>query len=93
MAVLYYKKTLSIVLLELVNANYRFRCIQVGDFQRTSDSGVYAGSDLGRGKENKTLHVPPSTSLPVAAHLRDVPYVVVSDTAFPLKLYLMRSYP
>nr|XP_055049571.1 uncharacterized protein LOC129435091 [Misgurnus anguillicaudatus] len=88
-----YKKTFSIVLLALVDADYRFRCIQVGDFGRTSDGGVYAGSDLGREMENKTLHVPPSTCLPGAAHLGDVPHVMVGDAAFPLKTYLMRPYP
>ncbi len=70
-----------------------FRCIQVGDFGKTSDSGVYASSDLGRGMENNMLHVPPSTSLPGTAHLGDVPYVMVGDAAFPLKPYLMRPYP
>ncbi|KAJ8278388.1 hypothetical protein GJAV_G00087080 [Gymnothorax javanicus] len=88
-----YKKTFSIVLLALVAAEYRFRCIQVGDFERTSDGGVYAGSDLGRGMENKRLHVPPSTPLPGAAHLEDAPYVMVGDAAFPLKPYLMRPCP
>ena len=65
----------------------------MGDFGRASDSGVYAGSDLGRGMENKTLHVPPSTSLPGATHLGDVPYAMVADAAFPLTPYLMRPYP
>ncbi|XP_059915812.1 uncharacterized protein LOC132463568 [Gadus macrocephalus] len=88
-----YKKTFSIVLLALVDSNYRFRVIQVGDFGRSSDGGVYAGSALGRGMETKTLHVPPSTSLPGAAHLGDVPHVMVGDAAFPLKPYLMRPYP
>ncbi|XDV15962.1 hypothetical protein PO909_015873, partial [Leuciscus waleckii] len=71
-----YKKTFSIVLLALVDADYRFRCIQVGDFGRTSDGGVYAG-----------------TALPGAAHLGNVPHVMVGDAAFPLKPYLMRPYP
>ncbi|XP_058618261.1 uncharacterized protein LOC131531494 isoform X1 [Onychostoma macrolepis] len=88
-----YKNTFSIVLLALVDADYRFRVIQVGDFGRSSDGGVYARSDLGRGMENNTLHVPPSTSLPGAAHLGDVPFVMVGDTAFPLKPFLMRPYP
>lgn len=57
-----YKKTFSIVLLALVDADYRFWIIQVGDLGRTSDGGVYARSDLGRGMETSTLHVPPSTS-------------------------------
>uniref|UniRef100_A0A8C9XPS4 DDE Tnp4 domain-containing protein n=1 Tax=Sander lucioperca TaxID=283035 RepID=A0A8C9XPS4_SANLU len=68
-----YKKTFSIVLLALVDAAYQFRCIHVGDFGRTSDGG------------NNTLDVPTSTSLPGAAHLGDVPHVMVGDAAFPLK--------
>ncbi|KAJ4939354.1 hypothetical protein JOQ06_028803 [Pogonophryne albipinna] len=70
-----------------------FRVIQVGDFGRTSDGGVYAGSDLGKGLEARTLHVPTSTSLPGAAHLGEMPFVMVGDAAFPLKPYLRRPYP
>lgn len=65
----------------------------MGDCGRTSDGGVYVRSDLGRRMESKTLHEPPSTSLPGAAHLGDVPFVMVGDAAFPLKPYLMRPYP
>ncbi|XP_034554378.1 protein ALP1-like [Notolabrus celidotus] len=89
----YKKKTFSIVLLALVDANYSFRVIQVGDFGRTSNGGVYAGSDLGKGTETGTLDVPPSAPLPGAAHLGDLPLVMVGDAAFPLKPYLMRPYP
>lgn len=88
-----YKKTFSVVLLALVDVDYRFRYIQVGDYGRTSDGGVYAASDLGRGMANQTLDVPPSASLPGAAELEDVPHVIVADAAFPLKTYLMRPYP
>uniref|UniRef100_A0A3Q3EDM0 DDE Tnp4 domain-containing protein n=1 Tax=Labrus bergylta TaxID=56723 RepID=A0A3Q3EDM0_9LABR len=77
------KRPFSIVLLALVDAEYRFIYIQVGDFGRTSDSGVYVGSDMGRGLENQTLHVPQNTSLPGAAHIGDVPY----------NPDLMRPYP
>ena len=63
----------------LCYADYGFRCIQVGYFERTSNGRVYAGSDLGRRMENKTLHVPPSTSLPGAAHLGYVPHSMVAN--------------
>ncbi len=33
------------------------------------------------------------TSLPGAAHIGEVPHVMVGDAAFPLKPYLMRPYP
>lgn len=81
------------MLLALVDADYRFRVVQVGDFGRTSDGGVYAGSDLGRGMESRALHVPHAAPLLGAAHLGDVPFVMVGDAAFPLKPYLMRPYP
>ncbi|XP_057715118.1 uncharacterized protein LOC130930875 isoform X2 [Corythoichthys intestinalis] len=71
-----HEKTFSIVLLALVDADYRFRYIQVGDFGRTSDGGVYAESDLGVGMANGTLQIPQSISLPDAAHLGNVPHVM-----------------
>ncbi|XP_070410522.1 uncharacterized protein [Nothobranchius furzeri] len=88
-----YKKTFSIVLLAVVDADYRFRIIQVGDYGRTSDGGVFAGSQVGNGMENGTLQVPASATLPGAAHLGAVPFAMVGDAAFPLKTYLMRPYP
>jgi hypothetical protein len=47
-----------VVLLTLVDANYHFTAIQVGDFGRNSDRGVYANSPLGRAMASKTLQVP-----------------------------------
>ncbi|XP_061925526.1 uncharacterized protein LOC133664703 [Entelurus aequoreus] len=78
----------TFVLLALVDADYRFRCVEVGDF-----GGVYSGSDLGIQMEKSALHVPPPRSLPGAAHIGDVPHLMAGDTAFPLKPYLMRPYP
>ena len=88
-----YKKTFSIILLALVDANYRFINIQVGDFGRASDGGVYSGSDIGLGMENKTLQVPADCPLPGSGQQGPVPYAMVGDAAFPLKTYLMRPFP
>ncbi|XP_015227457.1 PREDICTED: putative nuclease HARBI1 [Cyprinodon variegatus] len=86
-------RTFEILLLALVDADCRFRFIQVADFWRTDDGGMFAGSDLAKSIKSGTLHVPPSAPLPGAAHLGDVPFVMVGDAAFPLKTYLMRPYP
>uniref|UniRef100_A0A8C6WH76 DDE Tnp4 domain-containing protein n=1 Tax=Neogobius melanostomus TaxID=47308 RepID=A0A8C6WH76_9GOBI len=87
-----YKKTFSVVLMALVDAQYRFRVIQVGDYGRTSDGGIYARSALGRGMEQQTLQVPSDAPLPGAARLGNIPFVIVGDAAFPLKTYLTRPY-
>uniref|UniRef100_A0A8C6SHY5 DDE Tnp4 domain-containing protein n=1 Tax=Neogobius melanostomus TaxID=47308 RepID=A0A8C6SHY5_9GOBI len=88
-----YKKTFSTVLMALVDADYRFLVINVGDYGRSSDGGIYAGSALGIGMEHGTLHVPPNAPLPGEATGKRMPHVIVADAAFPLKNYLMRPYP
>lgn len=88
-----YKGTFSIVLLALADAEYRFTFLQVGDFGRTSDGGVYSGSALGRAMEAKTLSVPADCPLPGSGAQGPMPYTMVGDAAFPLKTYLMRPFP
>uniref|UniRef100_A0A674DMB6 DDE Tnp4 domain-containing protein n=1 Tax=Salmo trutta TaxID=8032 RepID=A0A674DMB6_SALTR len=73
----YYKGTFSLVILALLDANYRFTAIQVGDFGRNSDGGVY---------------VPQDAFLPGSEDLGTIPYTMVGDAAFPLKPHLMRPY-
>ncbi|KAK7944566.1 hypothetical protein WMY93_000294 [Mugilogobius chulae] len=87
-----YKLNFSIVLLALVDADSKFLAIQVGDYGRSSDGGVFANSDLGQGMERETLDVPASAPLPGAPHLGPLPFVMVGDAAFPLKQYLLRPY-
>lgn len=65
-----YKKTFSIVLLALVDADCRFRAIQVADFGRTSD-------DL-------RCHVM-CVCLMLQSWKRSHSFVMVGDAAFPLK--------
>lgn len=57
----------------------------MGDFGRTSDGGIYAGSELGKEMESGTLQVPCDVCLPDAEELGEVPLVTVGDAAFPLK--------
>lgn len=86
-----YKKTFSINLLALVDANYKFIAVDVGSYGKNSDGGIFANSNLGKALEQNKLHVPKDKNLPGTQF--PVPYVIVADEAFPLKTYLLRPYP
>jgi len=85
-----YKHFFSIVLLALVDANYRFLYVDIGCYGRMSDGGVYNNSSLAEALANNTLHVPAPEVL--SGSDITVPYVVVADDAFALKPYQMKPY-
>lgn len=86
-----YKKTFSVVLLALVDANYRFIWVDVGSYGKNSDSGIFTNSKLCKYLDEEQLNVPEDAALPGTNVL--APYVIVGDEAFPLKRNLMRPYP
>nr|XP_020448916.1 protein ALP1-like [Monopterus albus] len=88
-----YKGTFSIVLLALVDADYKFLAVDVGGFGSNSDGGIFANSRLGKALQSGDLHVPSASPLLAAPDLGPVPYVVVADEAFPMKPYLLQPYP
>ncbi|XP_067643829.1 uncharacterized protein [Eurosta solidaginis] len=84
-----YKGTNSIILLALVDANYRFVFIDVGTNGRANDAGVFHRSclkDILEKEENL-----PKDSL--VGRGRNLPYVIVGDDAFPLQKHIMKPYP
>ena len=83
-----YKGMFSIVLMGLVDANYKFLYIDVGCNGRISDGGVFLNCHLLKALEQNSLNV---GELPNDG--RKLPYVIVGDDAFPLKTYLMKPYP
>jgi len=85
-----YKHYFSIVLLALVDANYRFLYVDIGCYGRMSDGGVYNNSSLAEALANNTLHIP----APEVLSSSDItaPYVVVADDAFALKPYQLMSF-
>lgn len=85
-----YKGTNSIVLMALVDANYKFLYVDVARNGRISDGGVFNRCSLSTALEQNTLNIPPAKPLPN----RDVPvpYMVVADDAFALKTYIQKPY-
>ena len=85
-----YKKTHSIVLMAVCNANYEFILIDIGDSGRNSDGGVFANSNMGIAMNENKLGIPPARKLP-GTNI-ECPYVFVADEAFPLKTYMVKPY-
>lgn len=86
----YFNYTFSVVLLAVIDADYKFVTIDVGA-TRSSDGSLFSNSTLGKKMAERSLLLPEQTLLPTIAD--PVPYVFVGDEAFPLSENLMIPYP
>ena len=86
-----YKNFFSIVLFAIVDADYKFIYIDVGKNGRISDGGIFANTPIYNKLENGSLQLPDDESLP--DRVKNFPFLLVGDEAFPLKSYLMKPYP
>ena len=81
------------MLMALVDADYKFIVVDIGDYGSNSDGGIFANSALGKALESKSLNVLHEEPLLNANELGTIPYVIIADEAFLLKTYFMRPYP
>ena len=89
-----YKKYYSIILMAMVDAEYKFLYIDVGAIGSESDGGVFAKSELAKLLQEHGMNLPPPDKLPNTPE--DSPpahYFFVGDDAFPLRHYMMKPYP
>lgn len=77
-----YKGSFSIVLLALVDHDYNFQCIDIGNYGSNSDGGIFEKSMLKKGLEENMLKLPDD-----AVMLEDD-----NMLAFPLKTNFMKAY-
>lgn len=84
-----YKGFHSIVLLAACDSYYRFTYVDIGDYGRQSDGGVFSRSSMGQGLIDDALNLPRRAPLLGVS----TPYYFVGDDAFPLKENLMKPYP
>ena len=85
-----YKHSFSIVLLALVDADYKFIYVDIGCNGRVADGGVFKNSALFAALENKSLNIP--SPRPMKDNTPPLPYMIVADDAFPLKEYIQKPY-
>lgn len=86
-----YKGQNSIVLLALVDANYKFLYFNVGINGRISDGGVFRECELSKAIAKNSLRFPEDRNLPMRT--KKIPFVIVADAAFPLTTHIMKPYP
>ena len=53
-----YKNAHSIVLMAVCDSQYCFTLVDIGDFGRHSDGGVFANSNFGKGVESNSIGLP-----------------------------------
>ncbi|XP_030208666.1 protein ANTAGONIST OF LIKE HETEROCHROMATIN PROTEIN 1-like isoform X2 [Gadus morhua] len=86
-----YKGRFSIVLMAVVDANYKFIYASVGTQGRMSDASLFGHSDLRSAMDRDVLHFPRPEPLPNTDLI--MPYMFVGDEAFPLRSDLIKPYP
>lgn len=88
-----YKNFFSILLLAVVDANYRFIYVDVGATGRSGDAGVFEASTLKSTLDTNALSIPNPGS--IRLHSSSVPcnYHLIGDDAFPLRKDLLKPYP
>ncbi|XP_063960239.1 putative nuclease HARBI1 [Lytechinus pictus] len=86
-----YKGYHSVVLLALVDAEYRFLYVDVGSNGSWSDGGIFSECELRKALEDDTAGIPPPSPLPNDDE--PIPFSIVADDAFPLRSWLMKPYP
>ena len=82
-----YKGFFSIVLLGLVDADYKFLWVNVGAEGSQSDCGIFNRSTLESALREDRMGFPRPRPLPHDD--RNIPYFIIGDDAFPLRPYLM----
>ena len=85
-----YKGYFSMVLLALVDADYKFLWVNAGPSGSSSDADIFNHSKLKRRIENGTLGLPPPE--PLGPGGPNIHYFLLGDDAFALMPWLVKPY-
>jgi len=86
-----YKHTFSVVLMALVDANYKFIYCDVGCNGRVSDGGLFGKCSLNKALQENLLNLPNPQAMPGLSE--PLSYHMLADEAFPLRNDLLKPYP
>ena len=83
-----YKGFFSVILMALVDAEYRFRWVDIGTEGSCSDAQIFNISELRNKIEDGSVGFPEAE--PIEPDGPDIPYFILVDDAFALKTWLMK---
>lgn len=86
-----YKGYFSIVLMAVVDAEYKFTYVDIGAYGKDCDSSVFQRTIFYNLLLREQLQIPPPCPLH-SAGTENFPFVFVADEAFGLSEYIMRPY-
>ncbi|XP_014667953.1 PREDICTED: uncharacterized protein LOC106809400 [Priapulus caudatus] len=86
-----YKHFFSVILLALVDADYRFIYVDIGAAGRCGDAGVFRESTLKKAMDDNSLNFPTAENLEETGP--KCSYQIIGDDAFPLQHNIMKPYP
>ena len=95
-----YKRFFTLVMLALVDYDYKFMFFDVRCQGKSSDGGFYNNTSLSNVIENKLLDLPPPRQLPFSEDpewIHDYetecwPFMIVAKDTLPLKPQIMKPY-
>lgn len=85
-----YKGQHSVVLMAVVDAEYKFLIVTVGSNGRVSDGGVFRATGVADFIESEATNI---IKTPLPGRKLCVPHVFVADDAFPLQPHILKPYP
>ena len=85
-----YKGFHSVILMALVDADYKFLWVDVGSNGCAGDAQVFNCGQLREAIETESLNFPPPEPLPNDD--KDMPYFIIGDDAFALKKWMMKPF-
>jgi len=84
-----YKGFFCVVLMALVDGDYKFLWVDISGYGSTSDAEIFNDSELKECLEDKSIGFPELS--PTYEHDEPVPHSILGDDAFGIRIFLIRT--
>jgi len=85
-----YKGFFSVVLMALVDGDYKFLWVDISGYGSMSDAQIFNDSELKECLEDNSIGFPVLS--PISEHDEAMPYFILGDDAFGIRTFMMKPY-